>query len=464
VISRVRAGRYNQRGVKLSTRIEERRPGSFGAGQPGFSESFRAFDEEFDYVCRSMRRHGVGRGDAEDLAQDVLIVAWRRWRDYDRGRPLRPWLAGIAARVARDFLKRRRREVPQGQIDLVAPGLTGEDQIESSRTRVMMQAALAALPDRHRVAIELYDLQGLAPHEIAQAMGVPMATAYTRLRRAHLAFARELGRLRKGRVPGPRRLLVPLLAAAAIAIAAVGLSARPGSSPSPVLARASPDSLRVGLVGYWPFDDGAGSAVARDRSGRGHHCVLRELDPLEAWTEGVAGGALDLRRGGWLECPQPPVPEGAAPAMTVMVRVKAALDGEGHSAVVTREVGPAHDDLFFFGFRGDQLKVSSRIWLGWVTRPIPGAHDRWTHIAFTRRAGGPTRLYVDGAEVGENQQGERAIAGEAAPLLVGGGHVGLEGGEIRQHFAGLVDELAVYDRALRPDEIALAAARAPLTL
>jgi hypothetical protein len=48
---------------------------------------------------------------------------------------------------------------------------------------------------------------------------------------------------------------------------------------------------------------------------------------------------------------------------------------------------------------------------------------------------------------------------------VGAGHVGFEGGAVRQHFAGLVDELAIYDRALQPDEIARAAAeQTPLTL
>ena len=460
MISRPSGGGYNQRGVKLSTRIEE---GRFGAAPHGFSECFRAFDEEFEYVCRSLRRHGVKPGDAEDLAQDVLIVVWRRWRDYDRGRPLRAWLSGIAARVARDHLRRRWREIPHGQIEIVDPTLVGEDQVESSRTRTLVMAALAALPDRHRLAIVLHDVQGLSPSAIARAMGVPVSTAYTRLRRAHLAFAREVVRARKRRERRPaRRVLLVGLALAAAALLVVGLRPR----PAPVVARSRPAvDLRAGLVGYWPFDDPPGSPVARDRSGAGLPCLLHDLDPWRAWTTGAVGGAVDLRGGGWLECPQPAVAAGRpAPDMTVMVRVKAALTEAAHGAVVTRELGSEHDDLFFFGFVGDRLKISSRAWLGWVSRPVPSARDRWAHIAFTRRAGGPTRLYLDGVEVGANQQGERPLpAGGAPPLTVGGGHPGLGGGEIRQHFAGLVDELAVYDRALRPEEIA-AAAGAPLTL
>jgi hypothetical protein len=260
--------------------------------------------------------------------------------------------------------------------------------------------------------------------------------------------------------------LVAAIGAAALAtVIVLFVSPRPASPRLSIAAPAS--SLRMGLVGYWPFEETAGSTVAHDRSGRGHDCVLHDLDPGRAWSDGAVGRALDLRHGGWLECPQPPLVAGRpAPDMTVMVRVKAPLDGDGHAAVVTREMGANHDDLFFFGFVADRLKISSRAWLGWITRPVPGAPDRWMHIAFTRRSGGPTRLFLEGIEVGRNEQGERMVTGsEPTPLMVGAGHVGFEGGAVRQHFAGLVDELAVYDRALQPDEIARAAAeQTPLTL
>jgi RNA polymerase sigma factor (sigma-70 family) len=413
------------------------------------------------------------------------MVVWRRWADFDGGRPLRPWLAGIAARVARDFLKRRRREVPHGDVEVIDPDLVGEEQIEAARARKMVLAVLAGLPDRHRLAIVLHDFQGLPPHDVAQAMGVPVSTAYTRLRRAHLAFAREVARLRRRRTAAPALLRAPdsrrvigVGLAAAFALSAVALLAGPwpqatarlpGARPAiaaPVRAPATRGLPRRGLVGYWPLDDAPGSTVARDQSGHGHDCLLHELDPRRAWTGGALGGAIDLRAGGWLECPQPALPAGqVAPDMTVMVRVKAALDQEAHSAVVTRETGTGHDDLFFFGFVGERLKVSSRAWLGWVSRPVPDGRDRWMHIAFARRARGPTRLFLDGVEVGENEQGERLVAGDRpTPLMVGGGHVGFDGSQVRQHFAGVVDDLAVYDRALEPEEIAQAAALAPPTL
>src|SRR5205814_9193959 len=98
-------------------------------------------------------------------------------------------------------------------------------QVESSRTRGLVLAALAALPDRHRQAIVLHDLEGLPPHQIARAMGVPMSTAYSRLRRAHLAFARELIRAGKRPDAGPassagRRAFAAGVSTAVLALAA----------------------------------------------------------------------------------------------------------------------------------------------------------------------------------------------------------------------------------------------------
>lgn len=185
--------------MKSPTQIAEVvAPPSAADGPTQFNDCFRAFDDQFDYVCRALRRHGVHRDDAEDVAQDVLIVTWRRWSAYDPGRPLRPWLAGIAARVAHDYLKRgQRRELPSNKIELEDPALVGEDRLESARARGQVMAVLALLPERHRVAIVLHDLDGLPPQEIAAVMGVPLPTAYTRIRRARLAFARALTQLKK---------------------------------------------------------------------------------------------------------------------------------------------------------------------------------------------------------------------------------------------------------------------------
>src|SRR5688572_23766418 len=138
------------------------------SGGPPFANCVRAFEEEFDYVYRALRRHGVTAHDAEDLAQDVFLVMWRRWADFDADRPLRPWLAGIAFRVAHDHLRRRWREVPGGQLEAEedrAPH--GEERLAASRARALVLRALTGLPERHRAMVVMHDIDGLSVQKIA---------------------------------------------------------------------------------------------------------------------------------------------------------------------------------------------------------------------------------------------------------------------------------------------------------
>jgi RNA polymerase sigma-70 factor (ECF subfamily) len=165
---------------------------------PAFSGSLRAFERELDYVMRTLRRHGVDSTDAEDLAQEVFLVMWRRWSSYDSSRPLRPWLAGIAFRLAYHH-RDRRREDPRAELDLPDHLPDPESQLETERFRRVVLAALAALPERHRAPLVLCDLDGLTMPEIAALLEVPLSTAYTRVRRARLAFAAEVERRRPDR-------------------------------------------------------------------------------------------------------------------------------------------------------------------------------------------------------------------------------------------------------------------------
>jgi len=70
-----------------------------------------AYDAEFGAVWLYLRRLGVPEADVEDAVHDVFVVAHRRYGTYDPSRPLRPWLLGIAFRVAAQWRRRRRLEV-----------------------------------------------------------------------------------------------------------------------------------------------------------------------------------------------------------------------------------------------------------------------------------------------------------------------------------------------------------------
>jgi RNA polymerase sigma-70 factor (ECF subfamily) len=175
-----------------------------GAVSPELVDAFAA---ELDGVHRALRRFGVSGSDVEDVAQEVFLVMWRRWRDFDRGRPLRPWVVGIAFRVAGEHRRRARREVPVGLIDL-ADGRPAPDQaLAAQRARALVRAALGALSDKQRTVMILHDLDGVAMPDIARALSEPLTTLYSRLIVARRSFARAVQRM--GRQPARLGALLP---------------------------------------------------------------------------------------------------------------------------------------------------------------------------------------------------------------------------------------------------------------
>src|SRR4051812_22897902 len=118
----------------------------------------RAFEAEFDAVYRTVRRYGVDRDDAEDLVQTVFLVMWRRWAELDHDRPLRPWLLGVAFKVACEHRKHSGRFVPTGFVDVEDPTLQTDERLASAQTRRLVARALERLTEQQRAIIVLHDL------------------------------------------------------------------------------------------------------------------------------------------------------------------------------------------------------------------------------------------------------------------------------------------------------------------
>ena len=77
---------------------------------PGVEErEFRTiFEQELSYVWHTLRRLGVRGDDVRDQAQEVFMIVHRLLPEFDRTRPLRPWLFGIAFRVASAYRDKAR--------------------------------------------------------------------------------------------------------------------------------------------------------------------------------------------------------------------------------------------------------------------------------------------------------------------------------------------------------------------
>jgi RNA polymerase sigma-70 factor, ECF subfamily len=143
-----------------------------------------AYDAEFEVVWLYLRRLGVPEADVEDAVHDVFVVAHRRYGTYDPSRPLRPWLLGIAFRIAAQWRRRHRLEVRVAEpgTERADDARAPDDVLASRQERSRLQAALARLDIDQRAVVVMHDLNGIPVPEIATALDVPLNTVYSRLR------------------------------------------------------------------------------------------------------------------------------------------------------------------------------------------------------------------------------------------------------------------------------------------
>lgn len=154
------------------------------------------FEAELPYVVRTLRRLGVAERDVEDLGHEVFITVYRRLDDYDTSRPIRPWLFGISYRVAVGYsrLARHRFELVGGNARSDADAAGAVAPLEA---RELVMKALGKLSLEQRALFVMHDLDGLAVPDIANALEVPLNTAYSRLRAARRDFKAAVLRLER---------------------------------------------------------------------------------------------------------------------------------------------------------------------------------------------------------------------------------------------------------------------------
>jgi RNA polymerase sigma-70 factor (ECF subfamily) len=162
----------------------------------GFTE---VYQREFEFVWRALRRFGVKERHLEDVTQEVFVVLHRRLADYDPSRPIRPWLTGIAFRVAADHRGRaviRRELVTDEEIDPADERPLPDEILMREERRALLQRALLKLDDNKRAAFIMHDMDGHSIPEIAAALDVPVSTMYSRLRLARAEFTKAVAELR----------------------------------------------------------------------------------------------------------------------------------------------------------------------------------------------------------------------------------------------------------------------------
>ncbi len=142
-------------------------------------------DRIFTFILRLVRNPA----DAEDLAQDTFIKAFRKLASYDTSRPMLTWLFRIAHNTVIDFKRKQRGKVVSLDADeepmqIREPGPSLEEAAVSRHEGELVDRMLAALPDAYRETLILRHKEGMDVAEIARALEVPVGTIKARLSRA----------------------------------------------------------------------------------------------------------------------------------------------------------------------------------------------------------------------------------------------------------------------------------------
>jgi RNA polymerase sigma-70 factor (ECF subfamily) len=179
---------------------EMKRPARGDVREPAASLGFdRIYELEFGYVWNSLRRLGIPGSDLPDLSHEVFLRVFGALQHYDHRRPLRPWLFGVCLRTASDFrrLARHRREVHTGSVEMPDKGASADQLVVEGEDRDLIIQALQAVRLERRAVLVMNKIDGLSVPEISEALGVPLNTAYSRLRRGLIDLTAAVRRIRK---------------------------------------------------------------------------------------------------------------------------------------------------------------------------------------------------------------------------------------------------------------------------
>jgi RNA polymerase sigma-70 factor (ECF subfamily) len=149
-------------------------------------------------VARGVLRNTA---DAEDVAQEALLRAYKSFdRLRDRSR-FRGWLVRISFRLALDRLRsakrREKRDTLWGKPERLPPVASAEEIAASNQFQAHLDRALEELPEKLRLVLLLSAMDGYTIEEIASMIGVPLGTVKSRIFIARKKLAEKLHVMRR---------------------------------------------------------------------------------------------------------------------------------------------------------------------------------------------------------------------------------------------------------------------------
>ena len=172
--------------------------------QRGDQEAFNLLVLKYQHrVLKLVNRYVRDPSEAEDIAQETFIKAYKALPTFRGDSAFYTWLYRIAANTAKNVLVSSRRRMVDYNLDMQDPedyvaqsllkdGDTPEGILLTEEIRKTVTDTMQQLPDDLREAITLRELEGLSYEEIAEVMDCPVGTVRSRIFRAREAIDRKL--------------------------------------------------------------------------------------------------------------------------------------------------------------------------------------------------------------------------------------------------------------------------------
>ncbi len=149
------------------------------------------YAEHAGFLARVLVRL-VGDGPhVDDLLQETFIVAYRKRGTFDGSAAVRTWLYAIAGRLAMRHRRGASRWLRAFRVFSDEPeriNANPADELERARAAAAVRAVLDLLPFKQREVVVLYELEGMDGAGIAELLGIPVNTVWTRLHHGRKRF------------------------------------------------------------------------------------------------------------------------------------------------------------------------------------------------------------------------------------------------------------------------------------
>jgi RNA polymerase sigma-70 factor, ECF subfamily len=178
-----------------------------------FHELIRPYERRVYAMALSFLRN---EADAEDVAQEAFLKAFRSLASFRGDAKFGTWLVSITLNEARSRIRRRDAikmeslDEPEDDQGHSSPALLRDwkeipsEALERKEVRSLLQKAITSLPQIYREVFQLRDIEQLSVNEAAQALGITVSSVKVRLHRARMMLQKNLAPQLKEMAPKRR--------------------------------------------------------------------------------------------------------------------------------------------------------------------------------------------------------------------------------------------------------------------